>query len=100
MVTSKDARRAIVALLAGQTVPLAKTPSVGCCAKWLYKEEGRKEELAEIESKPVEPEPADAEELKDLRRNQTGKLLLINFWATWCEPCQKELPDFQTIYRM
>jgi len=42
MVTSKDARRAIVALLAGQTVPLAKTPSVGCCAKWLYKEEGRR----------------------------------------------------------
>jgi thiol-disulfide isomerase/thioredoxin len=81
-------------------VPVAKTPSVGCSTKWLYKEEGRKEELAEIERKPVQVAPANAEELKNLRKNATGKLLLVNFWATWCGPCQKEMPDFQTIYRM
>ena len=50
LVTSRDARNATDALLAGRPVPLAKTPSVGCSTKWLYKEEGRKEELAEIES--------------------------------------------------
>src|SRR6184192_961318 len=100
LVTSRDARAAIDALLADRQVPLAKTPSVGCSTKWLYKEEGRKEELAEIESRSVQLLLANAEELKSLRRNPTGKLLLVNFWATWCGPCQQEMPDFQTIYRM
>ncbi len=68
---------------------------MGCSTKWLYKEE-----LAEIESKPIQLQPANAEELKAQRKNPTGKLLLVNFWAMWYGPCQQEMPDFQTIYRM
>ncbi|MDR0424019.1 MAG: TlpA family protein disulfide reductase [Clostridiales Family XIII bacterium] len=26
------------------------------------------------------------------------KLTFINYWATWCEPCRDELPDFQALY--
>ena len=32
--------------------------------------------------------------LKDFK----GKAILLNFWATWCEPCKKELPSMQKIY--
>jgi thiol-disulfide isomerase/thioredoxin len=100
LVTRRDARLAIDAILAGKPVELEKTPSVGCSTKWIYKEEGRKEELAEIEGKPVQITPASADDLKALRKNPTGKLLLVNFWATWCAPCVQEMPEIQTMYRM
>ena len=60
---------------------------------------GRGEETLLLE------EPAPDFTLKDLEGEEwslselKGKVVVINFWATWCPPCRAEMPMIQTVYR-
>ncbi len=41
---------------------------------------------------PRDPELIDAQGYQKLVEQYRGKPLLVNFWATWCEPCRHEYP--------
>jgi len=50
------------------------------------------------------PQPAPAFELDNLEgkmrtlKDYEGKVLVVNFWATWCPPCIKEMPSLQRAW--
>ncbi len=53
------------------------------------------------------PEPVDAPNfsLRDMDENvhslrdYRGKVVMINFWATWCPPCRREMPSMERLYQ-
>lgn len=53
---------------------------------------------------PVLPRPAPAFSLKSVSGETTtladlkGKVVLLDFWATWCAPCIKAMPDLQKLH--
>jgi thiol-disulfide isomerase/thioredoxin len=40
----------------------------------------------------------DAKNIDALRAKHKGKVLVLNFWATWCAPCKEEFPDFIRLH--
>ena len=48
--------------------------------------------------------PLEAKTLDEAKRTKTladysGKVLLINVWATWCDPCREEMPSIEKLHR-
>lgn len=97
----EDLRNAIDEVLAGSAVKNPVTKVFGCSIKWSWKDEYTQKLYKQWAELPVTLEDIDSQGIKDLiGNNSSGKLRLINIWATWCGPCITEFPDLVIIDRM
>jgi thiol-disulfide isomerase/thioredoxin len=95
-----DTRNAIEELLQNKDVNIKTTKVFGCSIKWGEKKDWVKKAFEDWAKEPVNLESIDEAGVKELLKNNSGKLRLLNVWATWCGPCVIEFPEFITINHM
>lgn len=52
-----------------------------------------------ISADDVDLRPATAAEILDAVERSAGDVVLVNMWATWCQPCRAEFPGIVRLYR-
>jgi len=86
---------------------IVATDFSGCNSSGLFKASAQGNGKASNDSSKKTPQDAPDVTFKDLQGKDVrladlkGKVVVINFWATWCEPCQIEIPwmiSFQEKY--
>jgi thiol-disulfide isomerase/thioredoxin len=97
---TQDARDAIEAIIHGRPITQPVTRVFGCSIKWEEKKIWTEKAAVTWAHEPVILDTINIEAVRELVKNHTQKLRLINVWATWCIPCVEEFPGLVNLNRM
>jgi peroxiredoxin len=95
-----DTRNAIDELLNNQEVLVKTTKVFGCSVKWSEKKELVEKTREKWAKEPVHVEMIDETGIKNIMKNPSGKLRLINLWSTGSGSSMQEFSEFIAINRM
>ncbi|MGC4042800.1 MAG: redoxin family protein [Armatimonas sp.] len=91
------------------TTRLSKAEKAACLQRWrdwwktAAPRYGTPVPLPDIEPHRIDPAPTvtiQTTDDKECSPATDGKVTLVNFWGTWCPPCQIEVPELQTIHEL
>ncbi|MFH1717932.1 MAG: TlpA disulfide reductase family protein, partial [Planctomycetota bacterium] len=77
-----------------------ETKTIGCSIKWSDKRNSVKQAFENWAKENVAVEMIDAKGVRELVKNDSGKLRLINIWASWSGPSVRQLEELVTVNRM
>ena len=96
---NSTAQNAMDDLLAGRAIEKPTTRVFGCSTKWIWKQENVKKDNETWKGQSVTVEAVDLDGVKNLVKNDTNRVRLINVWSGSCDTCVSQFPDLTDTYR-